>query len=147
MANTAKILTVTSISFVFSAVNYDTWPNNYTSMANMFQTVPEVEEISLEFENGGKNVPNFVSGDYFLVGPGRFEWGPSTYKGFLDASALAHKVSIESGEKVSYLRKFIRSKTWEQNEKYNDIVVSEFATYGEPDDLVPHPRRKIESIK
>jgi len=130
-----------------AAVNYDTWPNAYTSMANMFQTVPELDPINLKFEKEGKNVPEWVSGDFFIVGPGRFEWGAAKYKGFLDANAMAHKISISNGgESTSYNRKFIKSKTWEQNSKYNDIVVSEFATYGEPSDLIPHPRRHIESM-
>ena len=116
------------IKCAFAAVNYDAWPNTYTSMANMFHSVPEVDPMSLQFENDGVNVPDWVSGEFFILGPGRFEWGDSTYKGFLDANALAHKLTIKNGGDISYNRKFVKSKTWEQNEKYNDIVVSEFAT-------------------
>ena len=81
------------VKSVFGAVNYDSWPNTYKSMANMFQTVPEVDPMSLKFENSGKNVPGWISGEFFIIGPGRFEWGDTKYKGFLDANAMAQRRS------------------------------------------------------
>ena len=50
----------------YPAVTTDTWPNEYTSMANIFQTVPEIEDLGLKFENPGK-VPDYVSGDFFIL--------------------------------------------------------------------------------
>ena len=135
----------------YSAVTTDTWPNEYTSMANIFQTVPEIEDLGLKFEHPGK-VPDYVSGDFFILGPGRFEWGDSKYRGFLDANAITSKITIRNGGDEStnsvlkFDRKFIKSKTWEWNSEYNDIVISEFATYGEPKDLVPHPKKPLESM-
>jgi len=144
LLSAATILTPTFLC----EVDTDTWPNEYTSMANLFQTVPEIENLTLTFQNPGK-VPSWVNGDYFAVGPGRYEWGDSTYKGFLDANAITSKITIRNGGGGSALRfdrKFIKSKTWEWNSEYNDIVVSEFGTYGEPKDLVPHSKRIVESM-
>jgi len=113
-----------------TAVNYDTWPNNYTSMANIFTSVEEVEDLVLNF-NTDHQVPSWVNGDYYIVAPGKFEWGPTTYRGFLDASGVASKLSVRDGTGLTFNRKFVESATYKTNKAAGDIVVSEMMTYAD----------------
>ena len=126
------------------AIYTDHWPNTYTDMSNVYQSVDD-QDFEFEFEKGHL-VPSWLNGEYWTVGPGKFEWGPSKYNGWLDGTAISTKVSIKNGEGLRFQRKFQETKTFKANKAAGDIVITEIGTYGEPEGLIDGIRNPIKQM-
>ncbi|XP_042863590.1 carotenoid isomerooxygenase-like [Penaeus japonicus] len=71
--------------------------------------------------------PEWLKGRLVYNGPGLTKVGQSEYRHAFDASAILQKFEIDDG-KVSYSSRFIRSKTYEQNQAAGAITRAEFGT-------------------
>ncbi|KAJ8368217.1 hypothetical protein SKAU_G00082450 [Synaphobranchus kaupii] len=101
------------------------------------------------------HIPAWISGSFLRNGPGKFEFGnkralmPYTYiihrcnkdskqlyflsyNHWFDGMALMHQFKIEGGQ-VTYMSRFLRSKSYQANSENDRIVVSEFGTLSMPD--------------
>ncbi|ODM91951.1 Beta,beta-carotene 9',10'-oxygenase [Orchesella cincta] len=75
------------------------------------------------------NVPNWISGSYIRVGPGKFDIGDTTMTNFIDGYAILTKFDIRNGL-VQYNKKFIQSDAYKKAIQTKQPVYPEFATKG-----------------
>ncbi|ROT64719.1 Beta,beta-carotene 15,15'-monooxygenase [Penaeus vannamei] len=71
--------------------------------------------------------PEWLKGRLVYNGPGLTKVGQNEYRHAFDASAILQKFEIEDGQ-VNYSSRFIRSKTYEQNQAAGAITRAEFGT-------------------
>jgi len=126
----------------------DVWPNEYPNVHNMFTSIDEVPKMDLHFTNK----PDWLDGDLYLMGPGKFSWGDKTYRGFMDATSMTTKISFNQKTKTekpdaTFQRSMTKGYTYQTNNQANSIMVSEMMTYAEPDDLVTDEDSDVEVMK
>lgn len=71
--------------------------------------------------------PEWLKGHLVYNGPGLTKVGQSEYRHAFDASAILQKFEISDG-KVNYSSRYVRSKTYEQNQAAGAITRAEFGT-------------------
>jgi len=96
--------------------------------SKMWRTALEVlepETVAIE----GK-LPNWLTGTYYRVGPGKFDFGDNySLRHWLDGYALISKFDIDGpGQSVSFQSKYLRTDTYERALKLDRPAVAEFAT-------------------
>ena len=120
-----------ALSITATSVDYDAYPMNYTTGNALATSVTEARgKMTLS-----GSIPEWISGDLYWVGPGKFEFGADSYNSLVDGQAMVHRFRIKNGE-IDFERKFIQTDTFKENTEAGHIVVSEPATYAEPDDLI-----------
>ncbi|XP_042204279.1 carotenoid isomerooxygenase-like [Homarus americanus] len=72
-------------------------------------------------------LPEWLKGQLIYNGPGLAKVGQNEYRHAFDSSALLQKFEISDG-KVMYSNRFVRSKTFEQNQAAGAITRAEFGT-------------------
>ncbi|EDO28841.1 predicted protein [Nematostella vectensis] len=77
-------------------------------------------------------IPPWLNGTLLRNGPGKFEFGDTSYNHWFDGLSLLHRFTIHNGE-VEYFNRFLRSKAYVENTKANRITLSEFGTNALPD--------------
>ncbi|XP_028851224.1 beta-carotene 15, 15-dioxygenase 2, like isoform X2 [Denticeps clupeoides] len=77
-------------------------------------------------------IPSWINGSFLRNGPGKFEFGQTSFNHWFDGMALMHRFHIKDGA-VAYSSRFLRSDSYVQNTEKNRIVVSEFGTVATPD--------------
>ena len=60
------------------------------------RTCPEIHQ-PVKCEIKGK-LPEWLSGSFIRLGPGKFEWGETEYKHVFDGDSMAHKFEVRNGE-------------------------------------------------
>ncbi|XP_078479055.1 beta,beta-carotene 15,15'-dioxygenase-like, partial [Lampetra planeri] len=78
------------------------------------------------------SIPSWLQGSLLRNGPGLFSVGDTEYNHWFDGMSLIHSFTFSCGE-VTYMSKFLKSKTYKRNIKANRIVVTEFGTMVYPD--------------
>ncbi|XP_064634384.1 carotenoid-cleaving dioxygenase, mitochondrial-like isoform X2 [Lineus longissimus] len=103
-------------------------------MQNFSQLVmQDYEELEQPIQGTTKGtIPNWLDGNLFRNGPGRYSLGGTSYKHLFDGMAMVQKFKIKDGT-ATYNRKFIRSDMYEKNMAAKRIVVSTFGTLATPD--------------
>lgn len=72
-------------------------------------------------------LPEWLKGQLIYNGPGLTKVGQQEYHHAFDSSALLQKFEISDG-KVTYSNRYVRSKTFEQNQAAGTITKAEFGT-------------------
>eukprot|EP00795_Rhopilema_esculentum_P009144 gene9144-16807_t len=106
----------------------------------MAQTDNYGQEIFLEVEEHPTavsadihgTVPEWISGDFFRAGPGKYKWGSSSYNHWFEGDAILNRFHISNGG-VEFSSKFLRSASYVESQKKNAITISDFATNAPPD--------------
>ncbi|MDF2577240.1 MAG: lignostilbene-alpha,beta-dioxygenase [Chlamydiales bacterium] len=82
----------------------------------------EISEQSLEVKG---EIPGWINGDLFRVGPACFEVGSDCIEHWFDGLAMLYKISLQPG-KITYSNKFLRSEAYRNSLKYHEFVFSKF---------------------
>jgi len=108
--------------------------NQYT-LENLFRTaeiVPEPKKAKLL----RGHVPEWISGNWFRTGPGKYEFGNDKYENWADPQAFWQKMTFDKGE-ISYQSKFQFSNHHKLNEEAGFISYPELGTWGNPEECNP----------
>jgi len=96
----------------------------------LFRSVKErPEPISADVKG---NLPSWLNGTLIRNGPGRFEYGNTSYNHWFDGQALLHRFHIQDGQ-VTYSNKFVRSECYADSLKHGKANHLEFGTFIPPD--------------
>eukprot|EP00794_Sanderia_malayensis_P018160 gene18160-19972_t len=77
-------------------------------------------------------IPAWFEGSFLRIGPGKFEWGKSSYNHWFDGQSLIHKYVVKDG-KAFYSSKYLHSKSYDKSKKYGRVATPGFATWAPPD--------------
>lgn len=77
-------------------------------------------------------IPDWISGDFFRNGPGKFDVGDDQVGHMFDGFALMHKFEIAKG-KVFYSSRYLRGEGYTKAMAQNRLVISGFGTTTVPD--------------
>lgn len=76
---------------------------------------PELTQpVKCEVVGDPGKIPSWLSGAFIRLGPGKFEWGQTSYKHAFDGDCLVHKYEIRNGE-VFYSNRFLEVNDLELN--------------------------------
>ena len=107
-------------------------PDNFQyDLKNLFhtaQTCPDETTMKLNYGQ----VPNWINGNWFRTGPGKFEFGSDKYMNMADPLALWQRMSFKNGE-VTYKSDFQYGSHHVNNEKAGYIMYPEMGTWGNPE--------------
>ena len=71
------------------------------------KTSPELTQpVKCEVVGDAGRIPTWLSGSFIRFGPGKFEWGQTSYKHAFDGDCLIQKYEIRNGE-VFYSNRFL----------------------------------------
>lgn len=101
--------------------------STYVDFADIFKNQEDME--SPEVAKLTAPIPNWISGTYIRVGPGKFDIGDVTVTHFLDGYSMFTKFDIRDG-KVTYQKKFLQSESYKKAIAHKRPVRAEFATNG-----------------
>ncbi len=73
------------------------------------------------------DLPNWLAGTLIRNGPAKFDLEKQSVNHWFDGLAMLHRFSFENG-KVSYVNKFIKSKSFKKSKQEGKIAYREFAT-------------------
>jgi beta,beta-carotene 9',10'-dioxygenase len=90
-----------------------------------FQTLDA--EISVPALPVQGSIPEWLTGTLLRMGPGRYGWGPDSYRHWFDGSGMIHKFSFAAGE-VAYANRYVRGTAYAENERVGRIIAQTFAT-------------------
>ncbi|KAJ8021498.1 Beta,beta-carotene 9',10'-oxygenase [Holothuria leucospilota] len=100
------------------------------SVANLYKSS---EETPTRVESNVIGpIPDWISGNLFRNGPGKFEAGDDKVGHLFDGFALMHKFEIAKG-KVFYSSRYLRGEGYTKAMAQNRIVISGFGTSAVPD--------------
>lgn len=103
-------------------------------LENAFNFIPiEHSERRLNLDG---TLPEFLRGDYYLNGPGRFHRGQSSYRHWLDGDGMITRVSFQS-DGVECVNRFVRTEKLVEEEAAGRPVYRTFGTAFENDRLKP----------
>ena len=106
----------------------DQWPVDIQNVGRLFQTTAEhPQPTTLQFTG---RIPQWLNGNFYRNGPGKFEFGKDKFKHFFDPSAIVQKLEIR-GSTMKYNSKFIQSRNFLDNKKYHKIRNPEVGTWAE----------------
>jgi len=134
MRNHAHLAYLLLPKVLAETLDFDLYPYNVTSLQDRFKSQPEIEETKLAWTTNS-NIPSWLIGEYYNIGPGLFEVGETSYNNFFDGLGAVSKFNFSANREVSFTRKLIKSRAYEWNMEAGKIVVTEPGTYGEPDDI------------
>jgi len=101
-------------------------------LAPFFDSVPQ--EVSGPVEQIEGELPSWLSGTYYLNGPGRFERGGRHWRHWLDGDGLVSALALEGGN-ARYRNRFVRSDKLRQEEEAGRPLFRAFGTTFEGDRL------------
>ena len=96
----------------------------------LYETVPEYPDPVKAVVQG--EIPSWLGGALLRVGPGKYEWGKSTYNHWFDGQALVHRFYVKDCQ-VYYSSKYILSKSYSKSKKYDRVTMPTFGTWAPPD--------------
>lgn len=98
--------------------------------SRLFQSVDErPEPVSAKVKG---NLPSWLKGILTRNGPGKFEYGDTSFNHWFDGQALLHRFQIQDGH-VTYSNKFVRSQCYADSLKHGKSNHLEFGTFIPPD--------------
>ena len=89
------------------------------------------DQQSIRLETYG-HIPNHLYGSFIRTGPGKYEFGNSSYDHVFDPIGVLQKMSFSNG-KITYTSQFINCDHYEANQQAGKIVRAELGTYAEDD--------------
>nr|XP_053636369.1 carotenoid-cleaving dioxygenase, mitochondrial-like [Cherax quadricarinatus] len=100
------------------------------SFGELFSTTEErVDPVPAKLKG---EWPDWLSGSFLRVGPGKYDLGDFTVNHWLDGMAILHKFQIEDG-KVSFQSKYLKSDAYKKACLTQRPVFTEFGTQSYPD--------------
>ena len=102
--------------------------NQYQSA--IFQEATEHPNPVLAHIQG--TVPNWISGTFLKVGPGKYKWNDTSYNHWFEGVAIMFRFHVANGQ-VEFSSKFLESSSFLESKKKNRITRSTFATRALPD--------------
>ncbi len=87
----------------------------------------EPNERAYEIEAIEGEVPEFVSGVYYLAGPGRFRRGDFSYRHWLDGDGMVCRLAFD-GDRVHFANRFVRSDKWTLEEEAGKALFRGFGS-------------------
>lgn len=84
-------------------------------------------EISVDELPVQGNLPKWLAGTLIRNGPAKFDFEKQSVNHWFDGLAMLHRFSFENG-KVSYVNKFIKSRSYKKSKLEGKIAYREFAT-------------------
>jgi beta,beta-carotene 9',10'-dioxygenase len=90
-----------------------------------FETLEK--EFSVDQLSVTGKIPEWVNGELLRTGPAKFEAGKKSLNHWFDGHALLHKFIIRDG-RVSFVSKFLTSKSYKEGIRKKTIAIPEFGT-------------------
>ncbi|CAG5110079.1 Oidioi.mRNA.OKI2018_I69.chr2.g4522.t1.cds [Oikopleura dioica] len=107
-------------------------------LENVLKTTEDSEEIELEGEFESETTQalfaELIDGVIYRNGPGKFEFGNTSFGHIFDPSAILSATRIRDG-KVFFRQRFVQSSNFKNNTENSRIIKPEVGTYAEPDDI------------
>ena len=96
----------------------------------LYETVPEYPDPVKTVIQG--EIPSWLEGALLRVGPGKYEWGESTYNHWFDGQAIVHRFYAKDSQ-VYYSSKYLLSQSYCKSKKYGRVALPSFGTWAPPD--------------
>ncbi len=103
-------------------------------LENAFDFIPSESDDEVSGIEGA--LPDFVRGDYYLNGPGRFQRGESSYRHWLDGDGMVTRVGFRS-DGVECVSRFVRTQKLIDEDAAGRPLYRAFGTAFENDRLKP----------
>lgn len=101
-------------------------------MGRLFEIEAVEGERALELRGG--SIPDWIRGQYYVNGPGRFHRGDRQYNHWLDGDGLVTRVGFRDGE-AHCTSRFVRSRKWQDEEEAGEALYRTFGTAWDGDQL------------
>lgn len=86
----------------------------------------ENEISKKEFNVLGK-IPNWLNGNLYRMGPGKFKYGETQVNNIFDGPGMVHHFTIDNG-KVFYQNKFLRTNVYKESVQFGKLTHQEYST-------------------
>ena len=113
-----------------SWINDDRYSVKSQSIKQVLKTQEEIPE-QIQLETVGM-IPDWINGNLYRNGPGKFEFGNDSFSHLFDPAAIIQKLNFSNG-RVEYQSKYLKSRNFKTNQEMNRIIFPELGTAAEPD--------------
>ena len=100
------------------------------NVSGFLRTVDEFFDPIQAAEISG-SIPDWISGSFYRVGPGKYEYGDDKYNHVFDPSAIVKRLHVKD-KNVFFQRQFINSTHRAANVAEDRIVFAELGTWADP---------------
>lgn len=89
--------------------------------------IGQENEITKKEFNVLGEIPNWLNGNLYRMGPGKFKYGETQVNHIFDGPGMVHHFTFDNG-KVFYQNKFLRTNVYKESVQYGKLTHQEYST-------------------